>query len=108
MRIERLKVSLNGGRNRQDHPAVPVTPAELAAAAVAAVRQACPAAGVEATAATALRVGRSSGGAHPWCGREPPAATGRGLADPLTKSYLRTNLPGLGMRWLSVPGVMYT
>ena len=29
MRIEHLKVCLNGGRNRQDHPAVPLTPAEL-------------------------------------------------------------------------------
>jgi uncharacterized protein (DUF849 family) len=42
-RIERLKVCLNGGRSREDHPAVPITPAELAASAAAAV-----AAGAEA------------------------------------------------------------
>lgn len=36
-RIKRLKVCLNGGRNREDHPAVPLTPAELAASAAAAV-----------------------------------------------------------------------
>ena len=36
-RIERLKVCLNGGRSREDHPAVPLTPAELAASAAAAV-----------------------------------------------------------------------
>jgi uncharacterized protein (DUF849 family) len=36
-RIERIKVCLNGGRGRDEHPAVPVTPAELAAAAVRAV-----------------------------------------------------------------------
>ena len=35
--IERLKVCLNGGRSREDHPAVPLTPAELAASAAAAV-----------------------------------------------------------------------
>jgi uncharacterized protein (DUF849 family) len=37
MRIERMKVCLNGGRDRGDHPGVPVTPAELAASAAAAV-----------------------------------------------------------------------
>jgi uncharacterized protein (DUF849 family) len=42
-RIERLKVCLNGGRTRAEHPAVPVTPAELAASAARAV-----AAGAEA------------------------------------------------------------
>ena len=36
-RIERLKVCLNGGRSREDHPAVPLVPAELAASAAAAV-----------------------------------------------------------------------
>jgi uncharacterized protein (DUF849 family) len=36
-RIKRLKVCLNGGRSRADHPAVPLAPAELAAAAAAAV-----------------------------------------------------------------------
>lgn len=36
-RIERLKACLNGGRSREDHPAVPLTPAELAASAAAAV-----------------------------------------------------------------------
>jgi hypothetical protein len=36
--IERIKACLNGGRRRDEHPAVPVTPAELAAAAAAAVR----------------------------------------------------------------------
>ena len=41
--IERLKVCLNGKRSRAEHPAVPVTPAELAADAAAAV-----AAGAEA------------------------------------------------------------
>jgi uncharacterized protein (DUF849 family) len=39
----RMKVCLNGGRGRQEHPAVPLTPAELAASAAAAV-----AAGAEA------------------------------------------------------------
>ena len=38
-----MKVCLNGGRSREDHPAVPLTPAELAASAAAAV-----AAGAEA------------------------------------------------------------
>jgi uncharacterized protein (DUF849 family) len=41
--IERMKVCLNGGRDRADHPGVPVTPAELAVSAAAAV-----AAGAEA------------------------------------------------------------
>jgi len=41
--VERIKVCLNGGRGRDEHPAVPVTPAELAAAAMRAV-----AAGAEA------------------------------------------------------------
>jgi uncharacterized protein (DUF849 family) len=41
--IERMKACLNGGRSREDHPAVPLTPAELAASAAAAV-----AAGAEA------------------------------------------------------------
>jgi uncharacterized protein (DUF849 family) len=35
--IEHLKVCLNGGRSRTDHPAVPVTPPELAASAAGAV-----------------------------------------------------------------------
>ena len=43
MAIERLKVCLNGGRRRDEHPAVPITPAELATAAADAV-----AAGAEA------------------------------------------------------------
>jgi uncharacterized protein (DUF849 family) len=33
--IARLKACLNGGRSREDHPAVPLTPAELAASAAA-------------------------------------------------------------------------
>jgi uncharacterized protein (DUF849 family) len=41
--ISRIKVCLNGGRTRDEHPAVPVTPAELARAAAEAV-----AAGAEA------------------------------------------------------------
>jgi uncharacterized protein (DUF849 family) len=41
--IERMKVCLNGGRSREDHPAVPLAPAELAVSAAAAV-----AAGAEA------------------------------------------------------------
>jgi uncharacterized protein (DUF849 family) len=41
--IRRIKACLNGGRTRDEHPAVPVTPAELARAAAAAV-----AAGAEA------------------------------------------------------------
>jgi len=36
-RVKRLKVCLNGGRSRGDHPAVPLDPAELAASAAAAV-----------------------------------------------------------------------
>lgn len=35
--IKRLKACLNGGRRREDHPAVPLSPAELAASAAAAV-----------------------------------------------------------------------
>jgi uncharacterized protein (DUF849 family) len=35
--IERMKACLNGGRSRDDHPAVPLSPAELAASAAAAV-----------------------------------------------------------------------
>ena len=35
--IRRLKVCLNGGRQRSEHPAVPLTPAELAASGRAAV-----------------------------------------------------------------------
>lgn len=42
-RIERIKVCLNGGRGRDEHFAVPITPAELAVAAAGAV-----AAGAEA------------------------------------------------------------
>ena len=41
--IERMKACLNGGRSREDHPAVPLTPGELACSAAAAV-----AAGAEA------------------------------------------------------------
>ncbi|MBB2942730.1 uncharacterized protein (DUF849 family) [Actinoplanes lutulentus] len=41
--IKRIKACLNGGRSRDEHPAVPVTPGELAADAAAAV-----AAGAEA------------------------------------------------------------
>jgi uncharacterized protein (DUF849 family) len=41
--IERVKACLNGGRGRNEHPAVPVTPAQLAAEASAAI-----AAGAEA------------------------------------------------------------
>jgi uncharacterized protein (DUF849 family) len=41
--IERMKVCLNGGRSRADHPGVRPTPEELAASAAAAV-----AAGAEA------------------------------------------------------------
>src|SRR5262250_3343211 len=41
--IARMKACLNGRRSRTDHPAVPVTPAELAASAAGAV-----AAGAEA------------------------------------------------------------
>jgi uncharacterized protein (DUF849 family) len=37
IRIERLKVCLNGERGREDHPSVPLAPAELAASAAAAV-----------------------------------------------------------------------
>jgi uncharacterized protein (DUF849 family) len=35
--VERIKVCLNGGRRRDEHPAVPVTPAALAVAAARAV-----------------------------------------------------------------------
>jgi uncharacterized protein (DUF849 family)/ribosomal protein S18 acetylase RimI-like enzyme len=35
--VKRLKVCLNGGRSREDHPAVPLAPVELAASAAAAV-----------------------------------------------------------------------
>ena len=42
-RVRRIKACLNGRRDRADHPAVPVTPAQLAVAAAAAV-----AAGAEA------------------------------------------------------------
>jgi uncharacterized protein (DUF849 family) len=35
--VERMKVCLNGRRGRAEHPAVPLTPTELAAAAAAAV-----------------------------------------------------------------------
>jgi uncharacterized protein (DUF849 family) len=41
--VERIKVCLNGQRGRQEHPALPITPDEMAAAATAAV-----AAGAEA------------------------------------------------------------
>ncbi len=41
--VERIKVCLNGGRRREEHPAVPCTPRELAAASASAV-----AAGAEA------------------------------------------------------------
>jgi uncharacterized protein (DUF849 family) len=43
VRIRRIKACLNGGRGRSEHPAVPVTPRELAAATAGAV-----AAGAEA------------------------------------------------------------
>lgn len=43
MRIERIKVCLNGGRRSEEHRPIPVTPAELAEAAVPAI-----AAGAEA------------------------------------------------------------
>src|SRR5215468_7190516 len=37
MHVQRMQACLNGGRSQSDHPAVPVTPAELAAAAAEAV-----------------------------------------------------------------------
>jgi uncharacterized protein (DUF849 family) len=43
MQVQRMQACLNGGRSRSAHPAVPVTPSELAAAAAEAV-----AAGAEA------------------------------------------------------------
>jgi uncharacterized protein (DUF849 family) len=36
-RIERMKACLNGQRGRREHPGVPMTPAELARSAAAAV-----------------------------------------------------------------------
>ena len=36
-RIERVKACLNGSRGRAEHPAVPITPAELAREAAGAV-----------------------------------------------------------------------
>ncbi len=36
-KVARLKACLNGGRRREDHPAVPITPGELAREAAAAV-----------------------------------------------------------------------
>ena len=38
VQVERMKVCLNGGRGRADHPAVPLTPAELAMSAAAAIQ----------------------------------------------------------------------
>ena len=37
-RLQQVKACLNGGRSKAEHPAVPVTPAELAAEAAAAVK----------------------------------------------------------------------
>jgi uncharacterized protein (DUF849 family) len=37
-RLQRVKACLNGGRSKAEHPAVPITPAELAAEAAAAVK----------------------------------------------------------------------
>jgi uncharacterized protein (DUF849 family) len=36
-RIERIKACLNGGRDPREHPAIPVTPAELAVAAASEI-----------------------------------------------------------------------
>ena len=64
-RIERIKACLNGGRGRDEHPAVPVTPAELAAEAAAAVS-----AGAEAVHLHP----RSGGGAESLLGADVGAA----------------------------------
>jgi uncharacterized protein (DUF849 family) len=75
-----MKVCLNRGRGREDHPAVPLTPAELAASAAAAV-----AAGAEAAH---LHPRRADGGEWWWWGPArrpvPTARAATGTARTLT------------------------
>jgi uncharacterized protein (DUF849 family) len=127
--IERLKVCLNGKRSRAEHPAVPVTPVELAreaaaavaagaeavhlhargpdgresvqaadvGAAVAAVRQACP----------ATPVGVSTGlwitGGDP-AARHDAVAGWAGLAAPARPDFASVNVSEDG--WTGVTGLL--
>jgi uncharacterized protein (DUF849 family) len=83
-RIERMKVCLNGGRSRQDHPAVPLTPAELAASAAAAV-----AAGAEAVH---LHPRRPDGGESLLSADVAAAVTAVRQACPATPAGVSTGL----------------
>lgn len=82
--IERMKVCLNGGRGRADHPAVPLTPAELAASAAAAV-----AAGAEAVH---LHPRRGDGGESLRLADVAAAVTAVRLACPATPVGVSTGL----------------
>ena len=79
-----MKVCLNGGRSRDDHPAVPLTPAELAASAAAAV-----AAGAEAVH---LHPRRADGGESLLPGDVAAAVTAVRLACPATPVGVSTGL----------------
>jgi len=79
-----MKVCLNGGRSRGDHPAVPLTPAELAASAAAAV-----AAGAEAVH---LHPRRADGGESLLPGDVAAAVTAVRLACPATPVGVSTGL----------------
>lgn len=127
--IERLKVCLNGKRSRSEHPAVPVTPAELAreaaaavaagaeavhlhargadgresvragdvAAAVAAVREACPAAPV------GVSTGLWITGGDP-AARHDAVAGWAGLAAPARPDFASVNVCEEG--WAEVTGLL--
>lgn len=84
MQVERLKVCLNGGRNRQDHAAVPLTPAELAASAADAV-----AAGAEAVH---LHPRRADGGESLQAADVAAAVTAVRQACPATPVGVSTGL----------------
>lgn len=84
MQIERIKVCLNGGRDRGDHPGVPFTPAELAASAVAAV-----AAGAEAVH---MHPRRADGGESLLAADVAAAVTALRLACPAVPVGVSTGL----------------
>jgi len=79
-----MKVCLKGGRGREDHPAVPLTPAELAASAAAAT-----AAGAEAVH---LHPRRADGGESLWPADVAAAVTAVRQACPATPVGVSTGL----------------
>jgi uncharacterized protein (DUF849 family) len=95
--IQRIKACLNGRRSGNEHPALPVTPAGLARAAVAAVRQACP--GLPVGVSTGLWM---TGGDHP--ARQAAVARWAGLPAARRPDFASVNVPEEG--WAEVAATL--